>query len=185
MVQYIKPQGFVLITSRLNFFIKPGARYEVNRHVVFKYFDIILRVNRFNKGTFNLPASEVISMQNAAFGMPAFFSQVKFSPANAVELSTESDQLPNPRRTLTAGDTNKIFMAESASSFHCVLNMQFKRVVFRHHRGDTTLSIFGRRLLQRVFGNDANRTKLANLKRKRQPRHTRPNYNEILINSHA
>ena len=185
VVQYIESQRLVIGTSRLNFFFKPGSGDEVDSHVVLKNLDIVLGMNRLNEGAFNLPTGEVVRVQNAAFGVPSFFSQIEFGTATAVKIGSKIDQLTNPCRTFAAGDAHKVFVAESATRFHRVLNMQFERIVLRHHRGDPALGIFGGRFLQRVLGDDADRPELANLERKRQPSHTRTNNNEISLNSHT
>ena len=62
--------------------------------MVLKNIDIVLGMNRLNKGAFNLPAGQVVRMQNTAFRVPAFFSQIEFGTATG-KAEFSDDPLPS------------------------------------------------------------------------------------------
>ena len=115
--------------------------------MVFEDGDGGMTFDRGNEGFFDFQTREVMSVQDAALGVPALAPQIEFRAALGffpqVEGHAEFDQLLDAVGTLADDKIDHILVAQARARLEGILDVQLERIFRTGHTGHAALGPCG------------------------------------------
>src|SRR5262245_13268613 len=102
-------------------------------------------------------------MENAALGMAAFFTEIKFTMSGNLtlnEVQTQFYELADTLRTFGNNCAHNRLVTQACASLECVAHVQLERIFIACHAGDPTLRPGGICVRAFAFRYDSHRSVL-------------------------
>src|SRR5215469_14639282 len=144
--------------------------------MVLEDFDVWLAGHGIEQGAFDFTASDILRVENTAFGMAAFLAQIQLVAAVVLrvvpfrKLHAELDELLDASGSFLDDGADDIFFAEASASFECIAHMHLEGVLTAGDRRDAALGVIGVRFRLVLFGDDGDAPARGNFEREGKAR---------------
>ncbi len=135
-------------------------RQQVDGEAVFEHRDVRMAPHRFDERPFDLGAREVLVVEDAVFGMPAFAVELEAAVGRAVEARAPGDQVADRIGRLAHDAFHGLGIALARAAHERVADVLLECVGRIGHRADAALGIVGVALIHLALGDDGDATAL-------------------------
>ena len=164
-----------------------GMGDQIDGDMVLVNGDIFMGFGQTDQGLFDFPARQILGVNDAVVGMPAFPAEIKAvvnGRRRAGEFYAQGSQFPDRFRPFSDDRLHDRLVTKAVARRQGILNMRLKGVDFADDRRDTALGAVGAAVIHRFFGDNDHLAGFSRLKREFQPRDTASDDQKIRLDFH-